>query len=79
MKDATMITSAALRQAVGVVLTMMDEHDLDDDVAQTAADGLERICRKYVGATSIPTNLEGRDALEFLVGELTDLNDEADG
>jgi hypothetical protein len=79
MKDATMITSAALRQAVEVVLATMDEHDLDEDVAQTAADCLERICRKYVGATLVPASLEGRDALEFLIGELTDLNDDAEG
>ena len=76
MKDTTAVASAALRQAVGVVIQAMDEHELDEDVAQTVADGLERICRKYVGASSIPSNLEGRDALEFLASELADINED---
>lgn len=76
MNDTTAVTSAALRQTVGVFLRAMDEHDLDDDVAQTVADGLERVCRRYVGASLVPTSLEGRDALEFLAGELTDINDD---
>jgi len=76
MKDATVVTSAALRQAVGVVIHTMDEHDLDEDVAQTVAEGLERVCRRYVGARAVPARCEGRDALEFLAGQLADINDD---
>jgi hypothetical protein len=78
MKDTTTVTSAALRQAVCVLLEVVDEHGLDEDVAQAAADGLERICKKYVGASVIPSSLEGRDALAFLADELTDINADTD-
>lgn len=74
MNDATTLASTALREVLAVITTVVDEHALDDDVAQTAADGLEAVCRKYLGTAPVPRIFEGRDALDYLAEELDQIN-----
>jgi hypothetical protein len=56
----------ALHDLVQTLRERVDELELDEDSAQSLADGLETTCRKYVGIEPVPHHMDGREALAFL-------------